>query len=106
MNNPEHRRSQRLLLDVPLIVRGQSTKQQSFQEETFTIVVSPHGALVVLAAEVAVGQRLLLMNPETRDEREGHVAYLGPPYGGLNQVGIEFTRPSPEFWPISSPPND
>ena len=105
MNNPEHRRSQRLLLDVPLIVRGQSIEEHSFQEETFTIAVSPHGALVVLAAKVALGQRLLLMNPETRDEREGRVAYLGPPYGGLTQVGIEFARPSPEFWPINSPPN-
>lgn len=106
VNISGQRRSQRLLLDVPLVVRGESIEKQPFQEETFTIVVSAHGALVVLAAKVALGQRLLLMNPNTWDQQEGRVAYLGSPYGGLTQVGIEFTRPSPEFWPISSPPDD
>lgn len=99
------RRSQRLLLDVPLVIRGQSIEKQPFQEETFTIVVSAHGALVVLAAKVTLGQRLLLMNSKNWDQREGRVAYLGSPYDGLTQVGIEFMRPSPEFWPISSPPD-
>ncbi|HEX2710940.1 MAG TPA: hypothetical protein VHM88_01775 [Candidatus Acidoferrales bacterium] len=101
----EHRRSQRLLLDVPVIIRGESAREQSFQEETFTIVVSAHGALVVLAAKVVLGQRLLLTNPKTGDEREGRVASLGSPYGGLTQVGIAFTRPAPEFWPLSPTPD-
>ncbi len=106
MNYPKHRRSQRLLLDVPLIVRGETPELQPFQEETFTIVVSAHGALLVLATKVAPGQKLLLMNPQTWDEREGRVAYSGSPYGGLAHVAIEFTRPAPEFWPVSSPPED
>ncbi len=105
MNTIENRRSQRLLLDVPVIVRGESARQQAFQEETFTIVVSAHGALVVLAAKVALGQRLLLRNPKTGDEREGRVASLGSPYGGLTQVGIAFTCPSPEFWPLNPAPD-
>ena len=104
--NTRQRRSHRLLLDVTLIVRGESIEKQPFQEETFTIVVSAHGALIVLAAKVRLGQTLLLMDPKTWDQREGRVAHLGSPYGGLTQVGIELTRPSPEFWPVSPPPDD
>ena len=106
VNHPERRRSQRLLLDVPLIVRGESMEGHSFQEETFTISVSAHGALLILAAKVKIGQRLLLVNPQTQDEKEGRVARFGSPYGGLAQVGIEFARPAPEFWQIDSVPDN
>lgn len=96
----ERRRSPRLLLDIALIVRGESILQGPFQEETFTISVSAHGALVVLAGKVALGQKVSLENLKTHAEIEGRVARFGPPYGGLAQVGIEFVRPAPEFWPI------
>ncbi|HKV04575.1 MAG TPA: PilZ domain-containing protein [Candidatus Acidoferrales bacterium] len=98
------RRSERVLVDVPIAVRGQSADRRSFREETFTVTVSAHGALVMLATRVALGQRLVLMNPQNSDERECRVAYIGPSHAGLSQVAIEFNRPAPEFWPIASPP--
>lgn len=101
---PERRRSERVLLDVPLLVCGQSTERQPFQEETFTISVSAHGALLILATKVALGQKLVLRNQQTQDERHGTVACFGSPYGGLAQVAIEFSRPAPEFWPVDPLP--
>ena len=100
------RRSQRLILDVPVIIQGQMDDSGVFQEETFTVLVSAHGALIMLAARVAVGQSLVVMNPQNWDEREVRVASVGAPYAGLAQVGVEFKRPSPEFWPVSAPPED
>jgi hypothetical protein len=100
------RRSARVLMDVPVIVRGESAEQSSFREETFTVTVSAHGALVMLAANVKLGQKILVMNPLNRDEREGRIAYRGPIHAGLSQVAVEFTQPSPEFWPIDPPPPD
>lgn len=102
----KHRRSQRILMDLPLVVRGESKQEQAFQERTFTITVSAHGVLVPLASTVDVGQQVVLMNPKSWDEREGRVTYLGRPHAGLAQVGIEFTEPAPEFWSISSFPSD
>jgi PilZ domain len=99
----ERRRSQRLLLDVPLLVRGNSAEQKPFEEQTFTISVSTHGALVVLATKVTVGQMLFLKNPETQREAGGRVARLGPSYGGLAQVGIEFPQPASDLWTLASP---
>jgi hypothetical protein len=106
MAQAAQRRSQRVLLDVPLVIRGESSDRRPFEEETFTVSVSAHGALVMLAAQVSLGQKLLLLNPANWDEREGRVAYRGSAHAGLAQVGVEFAQPSPDFWPISSPPSD
>jgi hypothetical protein len=106
MAQTAQRRSERVLMDVPIVIRGESLDRQPFQEETFTVTVSAHGALLMLATQVRLGQKLLLLNPANWDEREGRVAYRGQAHAGLAQVGIEFTQPSPDFWPISSPPQD
>ena len=91
---------------MPLVVSGEADGKKAFREDTFTLVVNAHGALVVLAAKVAMGQKLLVMNAKTLEQREGAVAYFGSPYAGLTNVGIEFAQPAPEFWPVGSPPDD
>lgn len=100
------RRSERILLDIPVVICGQAEGDGAFREETFTMVVNAHGALIVLETKVSKGQKLLLMNPTNWDEREAKVSFVGPAYAGLSKVGVEFTRPSPEFWPIPSPPSN
>jgi hypothetical protein len=100
------RRSQRITLDVPLVVQGQAEGKRTFREETFTLSANAHGVLLTLKNRVALGQRLLLMNQKNWDECEGQVAYVGLPHAGLTRVGIEFTRPAPEFWSLHSPPAD
>ena len=100
----DRRGSERLLLDVPLVVRGTTAEKAPFQEETFTVSVSAHGALVVLATPVELGQPVFLVNLQTQEEREGRVARFGSLYGGLAQVGIEFAQPAPEFWRVDAPP--
>jgi hypothetical protein len=82
------------------------SKLVSFQEGTMTLNVSAHSALLVLGSKLVLGQKVILMNLKNWDEREGTVAVLGPLHAGLTTVAIEFTRPAPEFWSISSPPKD
>jgi hypothetical protein len=100
------RRSARVLMDVPVVIRGEYADKRSFREETFTVTVSAHGALVMLAASVALGQKIVVINPSNSVEREGRIAYRGPLHAGLSQVAVEFTQPSPEFWPLDLPPAD
>ena len=100
----ERRRSSRLPAKVTLVVCGQSPEEQYFQEETSTLSINAHGALVALATEVTLGQRLLLLNPQTWNERAGRVTRLGALEGGRTQVGIEFPEAAPEFWPVGAPP--
>jgi len=106
MTDAKTRRSKRVILDVPLVIQGEGEDKRAFQEETFTVTVSAHGALIVLGAKVALGQKVVLRNLKSRDEREGTIAFLGPPYAGLATVGIQFAQPAPEFWAINSPPPD
>ena len=107
VSGPERRRSQRLPLDVGLVVRGISLENGPFQEEAFTISVSAHGALMLLSTKVALRQTLFLKNPRTLNETEVRVARFGPPHAGLAQVevGIEFARPAPMFWPVEAAPD-
>jgi hypothetical protein len=98
------RRSDRVLLDVPVVLLGVSTDHRSFREETFTVTVSAHGALVMLHAKVAMGQKVTLANAENWEERAARVAYVGSDHAGMAQVGIEFEQPAPQFWPVSPPP--
>jgi hypothetical protein len=104
MAGAEQRRSERILIDVPVVVKGTpvgAADGRSFQEETFTVTISPHGALLMLAAGVTLGQRIVLRNSLNQREQEARVAYKGTAHAGLAQVGIEFLRESPEFWPIN-----
>jgi diguanylate cyclase (GGDEF)-like protein len=100
----ERRRSKRLLVDVPLLVRGEDVESQPFQEETFSISISAHGALIVLGATVTRGQTLHVINLQTKEETKATVTSLGAPYGGLAQVAFEFSHPAPQFWDVDPMP--
>jgi hypothetical protein len=95
---PERRRSERWPLALPVLVLGTSLDSKSFQENTITLSVSTHGALLALSTTVTLGQPLLLRNPQTQQESEAWVSRFGHPRGGLSQVGIAFVRPEDDFW--------
>jgi hypothetical protein len=100
------RRSQRLELNVPVIVYRPPQEPRQFYESTLTLAVSAHGALMILAAEVALNQRLLMQNVDSGEQQECRVANVGRMPTGPTQVGVEFTRPAPNFWRIAYPPVD
>ena len=97
------RRSARVLADVSVLVRGELNGNGHFQEETFTVTVSAHGAMLMLAAKVALGQTITIATTENRVEQVCRVAYKGPDRAGLAQVGVEFSAPAPGFWPVDAP---
>jgi len=100
----DRRRSERLFLDVSLIVRGESAERKVFLEPTFTISVSAHGALVVMSTKVELAQTIYLKNPKTQKEMEGRVARFGSLCGNQAQVGVDFAQPTLTFWPAVFPP--
>ena len=101
------RRSQRVILSLPITVRMEDGSQgASFTEETHTLVVNVHGALILLAAKVVKGQKLSLTLRTSRTTQICRVANFGPTKENKTQIGIEFLDPSPDFWHISFPPED
>jgi hypothetical protein len=100
------RRSMRVLLSVPIRVTGKAKTNEDFDEETRTLVVNAHGALISLAANVVAGQEITLSNNSTRSSIACRIVYLGNPTSGKVQMGIEFAQPCPSFWQIDFPPDD
>jgi hypothetical protein len=95
------RRTHRVYIALPLIVRG-----ADFQEISSTVAVNANGCLVMLKAPVARDDQLWLINPKTVEELPGRVVSLGKSVDGKVPVGIEFSEPSPLFWRINFPPDD
>jgi uncharacterized DUF497 family protein len=106
ISDPGRRRSMRVLLSVPILVRGKTAKNQDFNEETRTLVVNAHGALISLAAQVVANQTVLVSNNATQQTQECRIVYLGKTQAGKAQMGVEFLNPSPTFWQIDFPPED
>lgn len=104
--DPGRRRSMRVLLSVPIQVSGKGADGKDFKEETRTLVVNAHGALISLAARVVAGQIITVANKATQKSLDCRVVYLGNPQAGKTQMGIEFVKPSASFWQIDFPPDD
>ena len=105
-NSGARRRSQRVLMQIALRLRGVDAQGQDFEEYTETLAINAHGALVLLAARVTSGGVIKLKNVKTEEEQECHVVFLGPVRGGKAEVGLEFTVPRPAFWRVAFPPED
>ena len=104
--DPGRRRSMRVLLSVPIHVSGKSPENKDFTEETRTLVVNAHGALISLAAPVVTDQSIMVENKATHQALECRVVYLGTTEARKTQMGIEFSKPSARFWQIDFPPDD
>ena len=96
VKSPERRRSLRMSACIDVIVCERSGY---WQERTCTLSVSTHGALVALGTKVAIGQWVILRNPDNSAEKYGRVAGLGRRYGGRREVAIEFIEPAFCLWP-------
>ena len=100
------RRSQRVLMTIPVRVSGQNGVGLPFEEETHTRAISAHGGLILLSTQVNRGQRLTLSNVQTKAALECVVAHIDSHQGGHPQVGVEFMLPNPIFWHVAFPPKD
>ncbi|HXM94966.1 MAG TPA: hypothetical protein VOA64_12085 [Candidatus Dormibacteraeota bacterium] len=103
----DSRRSQRVLLRIPILVRAQfDDDNPPLTEETTTLVVNAHGALISLAMKVRASQKLMLRNWSTAKEQECRVVHVQDKPGGKNDVGIVFPLAAPNFWNVDFPPAD
>jgi len=100
------RRSQRVLMKLPVRVSGQGGGPLFFEEDTYTLAISAHGALIVVAAPVYRGQRFTLSNVQTKAALECVVVHVDKALGEPTRVGVEFMLPNQTFWRVAFPPKD
>ncbi|HSZ18435.1 MAG TPA: hypothetical protein VK770_01515 [Candidatus Acidoferrum sp.] len=105
-NTTTRRRSQRLFLQVRVILEGKRANKSPFTEETHTIVLNAHGALVETSVPLDPGQVVSLQNIVTGEKVECSVKLVTPKEAKKFNTAIEFTKPNADFWRISFPPDD
>jgi hypothetical protein len=104
--NGNQRRSQRILISASIRVSGKNSAGAVFEENTLTIVVNSHGALILLKEKVWIGQAVTMQHVASQEEIDCIVKGMNPEPDGLPEIAIEFQKPSPRFWHISFPPSD
>ena len=101
-----------LCLEVPVralgsraitAVNDEILKGESFEEETTTMVVFARGAVIRLAASVAPGHDLLLVNKQTNKYVHCRITNVRTSPDVNSYVDVEFTHAFPDFWGISFP---
>lgn len=92
------RRSSRVFHKMRVQAQGRGHNKKKFKELCETVVVNAHGGLLFLKHEIDNGEMLVLTNPETQEEQECRVVYLGEPGDRGQRVGVEFLTPAPHFW--------
>jgi PilZ domain-containing protein len=100
------RRSQRVLMTIPVRVSGKTDAGAPFEEDTHTRAISAHGALILMSTQAYRGQRLTLSNVQTKAALECVVTHIDRRRDEHPQAGVEFTLPNPMFWHVAFPPKD
>jgi hypothetical protein len=97
------RRSKRIQIRIPVVVRLRDAGKSSVSEKTEAIIVNDHGALILLATATEINQIIRVENPTNGEELLCRVTSRGDSFMGKTQVGVEFIVPTPGFWHIPKP---
>ncbi len=100
------RRNQRVLMQIPIRVRGEDVGGRAFDEETETLAINAHGAFILLQGRVSRGAQITLKHNRTGEEQECRVLHLGPLRGDKAEIRLEFSSPRANFWRVYFPPED
>jgi hypothetical protein len=105
-SDANRRRSERVMLQIPVKVVTQTTERVPVEEQTHTLVVNAHGGLLKLKLELMQGQPIVLVNPLNGMKQACRVVRIDQPSAEYFAVAFEFDQPAPKFWPVTFPPKD
>lgn len=102
----DRRRSERILLTIPIIVEGVEPNGKEFSETTRTLVINRQGARILLSRRVTAGS--LLQIKLVSANRQAKFRVIGPTRpvseeGG--EWGVECVDKSANLWGIGFPPS-
>jgi hypothetical protein len=99
------RRDGRVLMRVPVEVRGTAQDGNVLDESTHTSVVGPHGAMVRTSRLLQMGTEVVLTNRFSQQMARFRVVWVGEQQtDGLWEIGIESIVPLDDFWGVRFPP--
>ncbi len=99
------RRTERLLLSIPIRVDGLNSKDQKFSETTRTVVINRHGACINLRQPVSLGITLRICNLMANLQADFRVVGPTQPKSDEGIVwGVECRDEKRNIWGIDFPP--
>ncbi len=100
------RRSQRVILSIPVTVTGRLHRANSAKIPQ-TLVINAHGALIVPAAKIAQGQQVAGQEPRAPRSSKPAAWFTWVPRSMEKPSSVwSLPQPAPNFWHIAFPPED
>jgi hypothetical protein len=98
------RRSERILISLPISVSGKVEKTQRFFKEGRTLGVSRYGATIAVDLDFRAGQNLIIQCADANEQAEAQVVekIKDQPQGHV--YGIKLLEPADTLWGITFPP--
>lgn len=104
MKTQNQRRSDRVIIRVPVRRSAVDATGEKFSEEGHTLTINRHGATIALNRKLSPGLRLTIRS--VTNEKESSALVMGQ-MGGQSNVriyGIALLEPNPNLWGIQFPP--
>jgi hypothetical protein len=93
------RSSPRIPARIPVQLEGRDRSQKPFSEQTATLLINHGGALIALAAELDLNDRLNITNQQTGKSANCRVAWRSvAQLNGRWSYGIALTDALGDFW--------
>src|SRR5260221_2983953 len=100
------RRSRRVWFTMAIRISSAVSANSLWIEESSTLVVNAHAALILLCREVAVGQVLKISDLKIGAERKRRAVMVGARYARAAEIGIGLLEPFADFWLLPNPPTE
>jgi hypothetical protein len=100
------RRSDRIALSIPVQLVGRDLSGEEFQEKGHTVLVSRHGATVLVNRSLAVDQEIAIRALPTNREAMVRVVGQVRVEAEGRVYGMAFLDPNTNLWDIYFPPRD
>jgi hypothetical protein len=102
----KRRRSQRVMLNLDILVRLNVQDGSPLQTHAFTVAINAHGGLMESPFRMIAGQRITLINPQSGKEVSCTVVSVCSSSQGYFTTAFEFEQSNPQFWAVAFPPLD
>lgn len=100
----ERRRSERVLLRVPVRIYGKSKEGRRLEEDAEAVIVSRHGALLRSTSAFQTGTTVDLLNKFSQKQMPFRVIWCSDlAASGRWDVGVESDNAAGDFWGIHFP---
>lgn len=101
----ERRRSQRVMIRIPVVLTLEVARQ-TVTVRAETLEVNDHGAMLLCSRTLTANTKFQLQNDRTREQLACRVTRAPQESREGFLIPVEFEPPVPGFWQISFPPTD